>query len=107
MTNTVQSAITVLNAITADALKAIDDATLDRLAGLTDECWELIADEKERRDPESAHFDTAFEKMEEYAATRIAEHRAWQEATRATLQRAIELCASSPALQARLKAMMP
>jgi hypothetical protein len=37
-------------------LKASDDATLDRLQGLTEQCSALISDEKERRNPTSVGF---------------------------------------------------
>jgi hypothetical protein len=95
MTHEVRAAIAALEALTADALKPIDENALDRLQDLLNRCTGLISDEEERRDP-TPPIDVAEQKKE-------------TEERQVALTEAIAHCAKTGAsaeLQARLTQLL-
>jgi methionyl-tRNA synthetase len=94
MTDEVRAAIAALEALTADALKPIDENALDRLQNLLNRCTGLISDEEERRDPTPID---------------VAEQKKETEERQAALTEAIAHCAKTGAsaeLQARLTQLL-
>jgi hypothetical protein len=114
---TIANAISALSALNADALKATDDATLERLRDLADGCLTLIGEEEERRSPpelasERSEHDMAAI-MEHFSVRRMEAYRARRdmmkmeaEERRAVLREAITYCGTNPALRARLKEVL-
>jgi hypothetical protein len=112
MTNEVKAAFDVLAALTPDALKGADEATLDRLQELAEHCEALIAEGHERRNPSPFENSLFLEISREDAAQRMAHAKARREARhkareerQATLREAIGYCGTNPALRARLTAI--
>jgi hypothetical protein len=105
---TATTTIAALEALTGDALKTVDEAALDQLEKLANRCAELVADEKERRNPEPAAATNGENNLaavwsKEFTAERMAAYRAQQELRRAIIQEAVDYCATKPDLQTRLK----
>jgi hypothetical protein len=100
--------IAALEALNADALKTVDEATLARLEELSDQLVSLIKAEKGRRNPAPATATNGENNLaavwsKEFTAERMAAYRAQQASRRAIIREAVDYCAAKPDLQVRLK----